>query len=119
MVVVAVAQHQRIEGAGVDAEELEVVVERLGGEAEVDEDAARLFPARRLHVQREPPFVLRRLRRRVRRERERNALDFDLADLARALEGVVVGVGHHAHRQPVDLRQAADPQRAAPPRLPA
>lgn len=105
VVVVPVAECQRVEFRRVDAGQQQVVQQCLGRVAEVDQHLARLGAARRLHVQRQSPFVLQRApRRRTRRDREAEPLHLQGADRAARLEGVVVRIGHHADRQTIDDR---------------
>jgi hypothetical protein len=43
MIVMAVAQNQGVELRRIDAQKFEIVVERIGGEAEIDEQFAALI----------------------------------------------------------------------------
>ena len=65
MVVVAVAQHQRVERSRVDAEQGRVVDQRLGREAVVDQDVPDLVAAPALDVHREAELADQRPARRL------------------------------------------------------
>jgi hypothetical protein len=79
MVVMAVAQHQRIEPSGINAQEFQVVDQRLRRVAAVDEDLANLTAALCLDVHREAELADQRLSRRQVGEPPAEAFDVDAA----------------------------------------
>ncbi len=108
-----VAQHQGVQLRRIDAEHLDVVVDRLRGIAEVDQHAASFRPEGGFNVERKAPLVLRHAPRRLARRRLLPALHIHSRERAGRLEEVKVGIGDHRHRQPVDLgRRAAQRRRS-------
>ena len=107
MVVVAVAQHQRVEPRRVDAEQPGIVEERLGREAVVNKQMPDLVTALRLDMQRQAKLADQRLVRRLVGEPPAEALDRDIAGLGARCDRDLVAVDHYPDRYPVHLRRPA------------
>ncbi len=74
MIVMAVAQNQRIKGRRIKAQQFQIVVERFRRVAEIDKDAPRLRSAERFDVERQSEFADKGSPRRPVRQDEAGAL---------------------------------------------
>ena len=101
MVEVAVTQDQTLHFRIVDAEDLHVVGERIGGVAIVEQQIARFTALARFEREREPPLVVQRFSEIG--GPDAGALDLDPFRLWK-LRRVVAAVGHHFDDQTVDDR---------------
>ncbi len=108
MIVMTVAQHQRVEGRRIDLEDRQIVEQNFRRVAEVDQHVALLSPGEGLRVHGETPFAVENgARRLVRRRVAALALDGDaVAGFGRdELDDDIVG--DHAHRELVHHRHVA------------
>ena len=109
MVVMAVAQHHRVEQGRVDLEDRHVVEQHLRRIAEIDQHVARLARGLRFRMHGETPFAVeRRARRRIRRGIAAGAaLDGEAVALLGRDELDHDIVGDHAYGEPVDFGNGA------------
>ena len=109
MIVMPVAQHERIEGRGIDLEDRHVVRGAFRRITEMNQHIALLAVAERLRVHRQAPFAIERpARRRVGGGVAADpALDGEAVALVRGNELNHHVVGDDADREAVDLRRQA------------
>src|SRR5882724_669707 len=107
MIVMAVAQHEGVEGRRIDAQKLEVVEQRLRREAEVDKHVPHLGSAPGFDVHRQAEFADDGPARRLVAERPAEALDFDAVDFGAWSDGNLVAVDDRSHEQPIHLGHRA------------
>jgi hypothetical protein len=103
MIVVTVAQDQRIDGGGIDPQETHIVDESLGCEPKVDQHRADLASALRFDVHGEAEFADDRLLRWLAAERPTKALDLDVCDAGTGSHRDLIAVDHRSDRDPVHL----------------
>jgi len=106
MIVMTVAQDERIEGRWVDLENGHVVEERFRRVAEIDQDSAHLVATPRLRVHREPPFAIQSgVRRRIRgRVAACSSLNGEILTFFRRNELDDLVIRDHTNGEPIDLR---------------
>ena len=105
MVVVTVAENERVENRRVDLKDAHVVEQSFGRITEIDEDVARFIATAGFGVHGKAPLAVQDgARRRVRRRVAALALDGEAVALLVPHELNDDVVGDHPDREPVDLR---------------
>src|SRR5580704_13423520 len=103
-----VAQHESVQGARIDAEEIGVVDQRLRREAEIHQNVPRLRAAPGLDVHREAELADQRpAGRLVAADPPAEMLDVDAGNLPAWRDGELIAVRYDSNRQTIDLGHRA------------
>src|SRR6266436_4278460 len=104
MIIMTMAQHETIEHRRVDAEEVDVVDQRLGREAEIDEKIPCLRSPSGFDVHREAELADQGSARRfVAADAPAEMLDVNALDLAARGNGELIAVDHNPYRKRINL----------------
>ena len=104
MIVMAMAEHEGIDHAGIDAQEFDVVIQRLRSEAEVDKDVARLAATPRLDVHGKTEFAHQGLAGWMVTDAPAEVLDIDAIGFPAGCDGELIAVRHYANRDAIEFR---------------
>jgi hypothetical protein len=107
MIVMAMAQNECVERARIDLQQIKVVDQSLGREAEVHENASLFLSALRLDMQREAELADQGLAGRFIAEPPAEAPDVDISYLRIRGDGELIIVDNHADGNAVDLGYGA------------
>ena len=115
MVEMAVAQHQGVDASRIDAEDRQIVEQRLRRISEIDENIARSSPRPDCACMARPHSAWSARRPgKVRRRVEARALDLEPIERPRGRERRQPVIDHHPNGQPIDSRDGSKQVRREP-----
>src|SRR3981081_1168286 len=100
-----VAEHECVDGRGIDTKQSCIVEQSFRRETEINQDIARLVAASRLDMHRKAEFADQRFAWRLVAETPAKVLDIEVGQLPARGDGELIAVGHYPNCHAIELRQ--------------
>src|ERR1700688_3787889 len=105
MVLVPVAEYERVDGHWINTKQIHVVEKGFRRETEINQGVARLVAPSRLNVHRKAEFANQRSARRLVAETPAKVLDIKIGQVPARSDSELIAIDHYPNGHAVELRQ--------------